>query len=86
MTDFYREVLERAFKARRGTPCTDQDVACIEREVQLLEERGATFEEAVNYVKCLEEYDPTLDEATALARMQAIRKTCEERTGKKWYS
>jgi exonuclease VII small subunit len=87
MTSYYTEACERLFKARSQAgfpPCTDQDVAAIEAAVQHLERCGATLEEAVRYVKCMEEYNPHLTEAVALNRMQKVQTTVEARTGKKW--
>lgn len=65
-------------------PLPAAEASHILRELQQLQERGATEQEAFAYCRNFEEVSPDLEEETALKRMQTIRAAVEVRTGKSW--
>jgi hypothetical protein len=50
------------------------DLVPILNQIDRMKDRGFTVEDAVAYVRCIEDVNPDLDEDVALARMSEISK------------
>ena len=81
------EAIERVFD--RMMRLTDRtldagEIESIKRGIRRCLENEFTETEAVRHCRCFEEYNPDLPEDRALARMAAITREVEERTGKSY--
>lgn len=65
------QFIEQVFK--RLPPTIDVDKIEFTAFIRSLYLDGYTEDDAVAYMKCMEEFDPELDEDTALARMNKLR-------------
>lgn len=79
--EFVRVGLER-LKNTPTSVATEQELGMTADDLRRMHKDGFIVEEAVALMRCMEHFNPDLDEDIALARMASITATVKARVGK----